>query len=78
MTKRLGKIQVERMLGVYDDDPVAALADALRIVLGAPGASWDELIARAPIAVDRRAALLRHDQRALDALAAELNEVRTL
>lgn len=78
MTGRLGKVQVERLLGVYDDDPVSALSDALRIVLGAPEASWTELLDIAPLAPARRAALLRHDQHALDALAAELNELRRL
>lgn len=78
MTARLGKRNVERLLATYDGDPSAALADALRIVLGMPEASWTQLLAAAPFDDTRRHALERLDQRALDALARELNELRTL
>jgi hypothetical protein len=53
----------------------------LRIVLDRRSATWPELVAAlAPLGFDdtRRAALLIGEERALDALAAELNERRTL
>lgn len=75
---RLGKRHVEAMLDGYDTDPIASLVAALRIVLDAPGASWDVLLDRAPITGPRRAALLRNEVVALDELFVELNEMRTL
>lgn len=78
MTRRLRKIDVERLLAGYDDDPIEALTIALRIVLESPSASWSGLVTEAPLSSERRAALLRADQAALDALATELNELRTL
>ena len=78
MGRRLRKVDVERMLGDYDDDPVGTLTEALRIVFEAPTSTWDELLARATLTDERRVALVQRDPGALDALAAELNEVRTL
>jgi hypothetical protein len=75
---RLKKADAERMLAGYDNDPIAALTTALRLVLGMPDASWLELLAAAPIDAARRELLLVADQTALDQLAAELNERRTL
>lgn len=72
----LRKVDVERLLRDYDRDPVAALTDALRIVLDAPTDSWTELVRRAAFDDARRAMLLAGDQSALDGLAAELNEQR--
>lgn len=75
---RLGKRHVEAMLAAYDDDPVAALTPALRLVLDAPAADWSTLLAEAPFSDERRAALADGDVAALDALFVELNEMRTL
>lgn len=72
----LRKAEVERLLRDYDPDPLAALTDALRIVLDAPAATWAELVGRAAFDDERRALLLAGDQSALDGLAAELNEQR--
>ncbi|CAB4881575.1 unannotated protein [freshwater metagenome] len=66
------------LLARYDQAPVAALTTALRRVLGRPDAAWPELLAAARFTDTRTAALLVGDERALDALAAELNEIRTL
>ncbi len=74
MTKR----NVEALLQDYDTTPVEALSGALRIVLGRPGAAWPELIAAAQFPDTRTAALLLGEERALDALASELNELRGL
>ena len=74
----LGKRHVERLLATYDDDPTGALAEALGHVLGRPDGTFDELVAAAPLADDRRAALLVRDVAAMDELARELNETRTL
>ena len=51
---------------------------ALRVVLGRPANTWPELVAAAGFDDTRRAALLIGEERALDTLAAELNEHRTL
>ena len=74
----LRKRDVEALLDRFDDDPVGALTIALRRVLGRPEATWSELLAAAPLSPDRRQALAAGDQDALDALARELNELRTL
>ena len=75
---RLTKRAVEELLVAYDADPVGALTVALRTVLDRPGAAWPELVAAGGFADTRRAALLLGEERALDALAAELNERRSL
>ena len=75
---RLTKSDVEVLLADYDIEPVEAVATALRIVLGRPEAAWPELIAAAQFPDTRAAALLIGEERALDALAAELNELRSL
>ena len=75
---RLNKFDVEALLRAYDHDPVAALAVALAKVLDRPAAGWAALVAAAPFDPERRALLLAGDQAALDRLAADLNELRTL
>ena len=75
---RLRKRDVEALLDCFDDDPVGALTVALRRVLGRPDATWPALLEAAPLSPDRRQALADADQDALDALARELNELRTL
>jgi len=75
---RLNKFDVEAMMNGYDADPTAALAAALAKVLDRPGADWAALVGAAPLDQTRRAALLAGEQAALDALAQELNELRTL
>jgi hypothetical protein len=74
----LTKRAVEELLATYDADPVGALTVALRIVLGRHDATWPEVVAAAGFDDTRRAALLIGEERSLDALAAELNERRTL
>lgn len=66
------------MLDRYDDDPVGALTEALVAVLDQPGRSFTDLVEIARFPLARRTALLGHDVTALDALLAELNELRTL
>jgi hypothetical protein len=78
MSRVLGKRHVERLLTTYDDDPVGALTEALRLVLDRADGSFDELVAAAPLADHRRAALLLREVSAMDDLARELNETRTL
>ena len=75
---RLKKADVEAMLAHYDTDPVHALTTALRLVLEMPAANWPELIGAADFSDTRTASLIVADDVALDALAAELNELRTL
>ena len=76
--RRLNKRAVETLLREFDRDPVGALTTSLRIVLDRPDADFDELIAQADLADQRRQRLLQRHPDALDALAAELNERRTL
>lgn len=75
---RLAKRDVERLLADYDAEPTSALRRALGRVLDRPHATWPELVAVAPFAAERRAALLAGDAAALDALVRELNEQRDL
>jgi hypothetical protein len=76
--RRLTKRDVERLLRAYDHDPVGALTTSLRIVLGRPEDDFDALIAHVDLADERRQRLLQRQPGALDELAAELNERRTL
>jgi hypothetical protein len=76
--RRLTKRDVETLLQEFDHDPVGALTTSLRIVLDRPHAEFDELIAQADLADQRRQRLLQRHPEALDELAAELNERRTL
>jgi hypothetical protein len=82
VTRRLSKRDVEALLTTYDADPVAALERALRRVLDVGQAGFDELIEHltqvGDVSPARRRALLERDTAALDELAAELNETRTL
>ena len=76
--RRLKKRDVETLLQAFDHDPVGALTASLRIVLNRPDDDFDELIAQADLADERRQRLLQRQPNALDELAAELNERRTL
>ena len=72
----LRKADVEALLRDFDGRPIEALTVALRHVFDAPDASWLELITQLPEA--RRRLLVARNQPALDDLAAELNETRTV
>jgi hypothetical protein len=74
----LGKRHVERLLATYDVDPVGALTEALQVVLDRPDAAFDTLIDTAVGDTTRRSLLHARHPEALDALAAELNERRTI
>jgi hypothetical protein len=73
---KLRKADVEVMLATYDTDPVGALTVALRLALDRDGATWEDLLGA--LNDPRRAALLAREPAALDQLAAELNELRTV
>jgi len=75
---RLNKFDAERLLADYDDDPVAALTAALRVVLDRPHDDWTQLVKAAGFTCARRILLQAGDTVALDELAAELNEMRSL
>ena len=66
------------MLDSYDADPIAALTAALRIVLERADDSWPELVLAGGFTETRTAALLVGEPIALDDLARELNELRTV
>jgi hypothetical protein len=80
--KRLSKRDVETLLETYDVDPVAALQTALRRLCGQPDAQFDQLLrhlaTRGRLSPTRHQLLARRDVEALDSLAGELNETRTL
>ena len=76
LSRSLTKRDVEALLTDFDAHPVEALTTSLRVVLGRPNATWEHLILNLPAA--RRTALECGDERALDLLAAELNETRTV
>lgn len=75
---RLRKTDVEALLDHYDADPVGALTTAMRRVLDQPDAEWPHLLDATGLPADRVRLLRAGDQRALDELAAELNEHRSL
>lgn len=75
---RLTKRDVEAMLATYDADPVRSLRVALGRALDRPDATWPALVAASGLPEDERAALVRGDPVALDALARTLNELRTI
>jgi hypothetical protein len=85
--RRLGKRHVEELLERYDADPVGALTIAMRVVMGVNDDSsgdagsdseLDGLVQRAGFDPVRARAIAQRRPEALDALAAELNELRTL
>jgi hypothetical protein len=75
---RLTKRQVEELLTSYDHDPIAALTVALRAITGQRDTEWPDLVDQVIDDPARRAGLLAADPADLDALAAELNELRGL
>jgi hypothetical protein len=75
---RLTKRHAEALLAAYDAEPESAVTDALRRVLDRPDLGFDALVRLAALPADRTAALLARRTDALDELARELNEVRTL
>ena len=74
---KLRKADVEALLARYDGDAVDALTEALRIVLDQPDATWEQLL-QIGFTDPRLADLSSRDPAALDRLAAELNELRTI
>lgn len=80
--RRLSKRAVETMLATYDHDPVGALETALRWLCDRPEGRFDELlqqlVAQGRLSPIRYRALTQGDLDALDSLARELNETRTL
>ncbi len=75
---RLKKADAERLMHDYDVDPVGALVTALRVALDEPMLEWTALVKAAGFSCARRIRLQGHDPAALDELAAELNELRTV
>lgn len=80
--RRLRKRDVEALLARYDDDPVAALTDALRTLLDQPADTFDGMVGTlreaGNVSPDRARALLDRHVDALDQLARDLNETRVL
>ncbi len=65
------------MLALYDRDPITAVTLAMQTVLEQPGTGFRTLVELAPFDDERRARLMAGEVDALDALARELNELRT-
>ena len=76
LARPLTKRDVENLLTDFDPHPIETLTASLRVVLGRPSATWEHLVMYLP--PDRREALERGDEKALDLLAAEMNETRTV
>jgi hypothetical protein len=76
LARPLKKREAEALMTEFDAHPIEALTRSLRIVLGSPHATWEHLILALP--ATRRVALQRNEEKALDLLAAELNETRTI
>lgn len=76
LARPLKKQEVESMMSSYDIDPVSALTTALRIATGHRQATWEHLISLLPRR--QREKLLNADMIAMDLLATELNETRTV
>ena len=74
--RRLTKSDAETLMSSIDDDPYAALCDSLRKVLGRPHATFETLVALAPIDPAWRSGAVAGHAAALDRLAALLNETR--
>ena len=69
---------MEALLANYDAAPIDTLTVALRVVLAEPALAWAALVDLAGLPHERRQALLEGEPAALDGLAAELNELRTV
>jgi hypothetical protein len=76
LARPLKKREAEALMTEFDAHPIEALTRSLRIVLGSPHATWEHLLLALP--ATRRVALQRNEEKALDLLAAELNETRTI
>lgn len=74
----LSDLDVERLRQDYPADPVAALTNALRAVLGMPDSEMAALTKAADFTCDRRIRLSALDQTTLDEVAAGLGRLRTL
>jgi len=75
-SRLLSKRDVERLLAKVDNSPVAAVLEALRVVIGYPFASWETAVAMYCNSDSRQSSLLNLDASAIDFLTAELNETR--
>lgn len=72
----LTKRDAETLLDQYDKQPVTAVTNSLRKVLGMPHASWHTLIERIEREPTKRALLLAYHESSLDQLVSLLNETR--
>lgn len=76
LARPLKKLEVEALMSTYDRDQIGALTSALRVATGHHQATWEHLVSLLPS--ERRAPLLHAETSALDLLATELNETRTV
>lgn len=74
----LSDLDVERLSQDYPTDPVAALTNALRALLGMPDGEMAALTKAADFTCDRRIRLSALDQETLDEVATGLGRLRTL
>lgn len=74
--RRLSKNDVEGLMNSVDADPFDALTRAMRRALGRPHATFETLVAMAPIDPIWRDGLVSGHAAALDRLATHLNELR--
>lgn len=76
IARTLKKSEVEALMSAYDSDPVGALTSALRVVTGHDHATWEHIVSLLP--ERQRLQLIEAETSAMDLLAAELNETRTV
>jgi hypothetical protein len=76
--RKLSKRDVEALLREYDNNPVAALHTALRILIPSCPSEWRETVAFLPVSDDEKNALQKREIGALDALVKKLVETRGL
>ncbi len=74
----LSDLDVERLRQDYPTDPVAALTNALRALLGMPHGEMAALTKAADFTCDRRIRLSALDQATLDEVATGLGRLSTL
>lgn len=75
-SRKLTKRDVEILMNSLDDDPIASLTTALRVVLGRPHSTFETLVSLSPIDAAWRSGVIAGHAAALDRLASHLNESR--
>ena len=76
--RKLTKVEVERMLNTYDEDPVGTLTLAISLTSEVASQSWTDLVGNLGFDIHRTQSLRERDTEALDELLKSLVENRSL